>query len=89
MPFRFTKRIKIAPGLTLNLNKKSVSLTTKVGPVSHTMSTSGRDTTNVSLPGPLSYRKETRRRRNQRKIDDLQARRAAALARLDERRRGR
>ena len=63
MPLRFRKSFTIMPGLRLNINKKSVSLTTKVGPVSHTVSTSGRDTTNVSLPGPLSYRKETTRRK--------------------------
>jgi uncharacterized protein DUF4236 len=89
MALRFRKSFQILPGLKLNLNRRSVSLTTKVGPVSHTVSTSGRDTTNVSLPGPMSYRKETRRGRRQSKIDELKARRTAALARLADRRRTR
>jgi Protein of unknown function (DUF4236) len=89
MALRFRKSFEILPGLRLNLNRRSVSLTGRIGPVSHTVSTSGRDTTSVSLPGPLSYRKETRRGRKQRKIDELEARRTAALARLADRRRTR
>jgi hypothetical protein len=55
---RFTKRKSFLGGLfTLNLNKKSVSVTTKIGPVSHTRSTNGRHTTSVSGPGPASVRK--------------------------------
>jgi len=55
---RFTKRKSFLGGLfTLNLNKKSISVTTKVGPVSHTRSTNGRHTTSVSGPGPASLRK--------------------------------
>jgi Protein of unknown function (DUF4236) len=89
MALRFRKSFEILPGLRLNLNRRSVSLTGRIGPVSHTVSTSGRDTTSVNLPGPLSYRKETRRGRKQRKIDELEARRTAALARLADRRRTR
>ena len=57
---RFTKRKSFLGGLfTLNFNKKSISLTTRVGPVSHTRSTNGRHTTSVSGPGPASIRKVT------------------------------
>jgi hypothetical protein len=64
MGFTFRKRFKIMDGLYLNLGKKSASITTKVGRVSHTRSTTGRSTTSVDLPGPLGYRKTTRRRKN-------------------------
>lgn len=62
MPFTFRKKIKLFPGVSLNLNKKSVSVTTKVGRVSHTESTSGRRTTSVDIPGPVGYRKQTTRK---------------------------
>lgn len=64
MPFTFRKRIKILPGLYLNLGKKSVSLTVKAGPVSHTRSSTGRTVTSVDLPGPLGYRTSRRSRRS-------------------------
>ena len=56
MPLTFRKRIKIMPGLYINLGKTGVSVTTKVGPVSHTTGRR-RSTTSVNLPGPLGYRK--------------------------------
>lgn len=62
MPLTFRKRIKIMPGLYINLGKTGVSVTTKVGPVSHTTSRR-RSTTSVDLPGPLGYRK-TRTKKN-------------------------
>jgi hypothetical protein len=62
MGFTFRKRIKIVPGLYLNLNKRGVSFTTKVGPVSHTTGRR-RSTTSVNLPGPFGYRK-TRTKKN-------------------------
>jgi Protein of unknown function (DUF4236) len=62
MPLTFRKRIKIMPGLYINLGKTGVSVTTKVGPVSHTTGRR-RSTTSVDLPGPLGYRK-TRTKKN-------------------------
>jgi hypothetical protein len=56
MSLTFRKRIKILPGLYLNLGRTGASLTTKVGPVSHTTGRR-RSTTSVNLPGPLGYRK--------------------------------
>jgi hypothetical protein len=55
--FRYSRRIPIIPGLLYwNINARSMSLTTRVGPVSHTRSTSGRRTTSVALPGRGSLR---------------------------------
>jgi hypothetical protein len=64
MGLTFRKRIKLLPGLYLNLGKKSASITAKVGRVSHTRSTTGRTTTSVDLPGPLGYRTTSGRRKN-------------------------
>lgn len=63
MPFRFRKSFEILPGVRVNINKKSVSVTGKAGPVRYTRSTSGRDTVSADLPGPLSYRKTIMRQR--------------------------
>ena len=90
---RVNGRKSIIPGLLyLNIGKKSMSLTAKAGPVSRTYSTSGRRTTNVSLPGPLSMRdvstKASRTRKRALKLAELQERKAAALARREARRNG-
>jgi hypothetical protein len=60
MGFRFRKRIKILPGLWLNVSKSGVSTTAKVGRVRVTKG-HGRTTTSVDLPGPLGYTKTTRK----------------------------
>jgi len=58
MGLRFRKSIKIAPGLKLNINKKSIGLTFGARGFSHTINSSGRRTTTVGLPGSgLSYSK--------------------------------
>lgn len=65
MPFTFRKRIKIIPGVYVNLGKKGASVTVKVGPVSHTRGTAGTRTS-VDIPGPVGYTKRTsRKRRNE------------------------
>ena len=56
MGMRFRKRKKIAPGVRVNLNAKSASIS--IGPkgFKKTFSTSGRTTTTVGIPGTgLSY----------------------------------
>lgn len=56
MGFRFRKSKKILPGVTLNLNKKSASIS--IGPKGfrQTFSTTGKKTTTVGVPGTgLSY----------------------------------
>lgn len=56
MGLRFRKSIKIAPGLKLNLNKKSMSVTAGTRGAHVTMSSTGKKTTSVGIPGTgLSY----------------------------------
>lgn len=60
--FRFFRRSKSFGPFRLNASKSGFSLTTKIGPVSHTRSTTGRHTTSVDLPGKgPSLRKVTTR----------------------------
>ncbi|MFJ5266181.1 DUF4236 domain-containing protein [Streptomyces sp. NPDC088387] len=63
MAITFRKRIRIFPGVHLNLGRKSVSVTIKVGPFARTWSTTGRRTTSADLPGPLGWRTTRRRPR--------------------------
>jgi hypothetical protein len=54
---RFRRSIKVAPGLKLNVNKKSVSLTAGKRGAHVTVNTKGQRTTSVGAPGTgLSYR---------------------------------
>lgn len=56
MGFRFRKSIKIAPGVRLNFSQKSSSLSFGGKGFRHTISTSGRRTTSVGIPGTgISY----------------------------------
>lgn len=63
MPVTFRRSVQIFPGIRLNLNRKSWSVTIgpKHGP-KYTWSSTGRDTTSCDLPGPLGYRRSRRRR---------------------------
>jgi hypothetical protein len=64
MGFRYRKGIKIAPGLKLNLNAHSVSLTGGVPGAHLTYNSQGYRTSSVGVPGSgLSYR-STRRARS-------------------------
>ncbi|GGM12310.1 hypothetical protein GCM10010129_65420 [Streptomyces fumigatiscleroticus] len=58
MPLTFRKSFRILPGVRLNINKRSWSLTTggKNGP-RHTHSSTGRRTTSMDLPGPFGWRR--------------------------------
>jgi hypothetical protein len=51
MATRFRKTIKLAPGVNLNLNKKSASLSLGPKGLKHTISTTGRKTTTIGIPG--------------------------------------
>lgn len=64
MPITFRKSIRIFPGVTLNLNAKSVSFTFgfRGGP-RHTISSTGRRTSSMDLPGPFGWRHNHRRNR--------------------------
>ena len=55
MSLRFRKSFKIAPGVKLNLNKKSTSVTFGGKGFHHTISSSGRKTTSVGIPGTGLY----------------------------------
>lgn len=56
MGLRYRKSVKIAPGVKINFNKKSASVTVGSGRVHHTVNTNGRKTTSVNLPVKgLSY----------------------------------
>ena len=55
--FRFRKSVKIAPGLRLNINKKSVGISTGVRGARYSINSSGRRSSSVGIPGTgLSYR---------------------------------
>lgn len=56
MGLRFRKSFKVAPGVKVNLNKKSTSVTFGGKGVHHTVSSSGKKTTTVGIPGTgISY----------------------------------
>lgn len=56
MGMRFRKSKKIAPGVKVNVGKKGASVTLGAKGVHHTISTSGRKTTSVGVPGTgISY----------------------------------
>lgn len=58
MGFRFRKSIKIAPGVRLNIGKKSASISVGGRGVRHTISSTGRRTSSISIPGTgISYTK--------------------------------
>lgn len=63
MPITFRKSFRILPGVRLNINRRSWSVTVglKNGP-KWTRSSTGRDTFSTDLPGPFGYR-STRTRR--------------------------
>lgn len=56
MGLRFRKSFKIAPGVKVNLNKKSAGVTIGTKGAHYTVNTSGKRTASVGLPGTgLSY----------------------------------
>ena len=58
MGLRFRKSVKIAPGVKLNLNKKSTSISFGARGAHYTTNSAGRSTASVGLPGTgLSYSK--------------------------------
>jgi hypothetical protein len=64
MPITFRKSFRIFPGVRLNINRRSWSITLGGGPgPRHTISSTGRRTTSLDLPGPFGYRSTRRRNR--------------------------
>lgn len=57
MSLRFRKSIRLFPGVRLNLNGRSVSVTLGSGRVHETISTTGRRTTSVRIGDGLSWRR--------------------------------
>ena len=56
MGFRFRKSIKAAPGVRVNLNKKSASVSVGGKGARYTVSSTGRRTSSVGIPGTgVSY----------------------------------
>lgn len=56
MGFRFRKSVKIAPGVRLNVNKKSVGISVGGKGMRHTVNSKGQSTTTVGIPGTgVSY----------------------------------
>ncbi|MEY9964170.1 hypothetical protein ABIA33_002212 [Streptacidiphilus sp. MAP12-16] len=62
MPLRFHKSIRILPGVRLNINKRSMSITTGGKHEHLTVNTKGQRTESVDLPGPFSWRRTTTRK---------------------------
>lgn len=55
MGFRFRKSFKIAPGVRLNVGKKSASVSFGGKGVRHTISSTGRRTSSIGIPGSGLY----------------------------------
>jgi hypothetical protein len=62
--FRFRRSIRVAPGVRLNLNKRSVGLSAGIRGARVSVNSDGRSTRSVGLPGTgLYYRSQTGPRR--------------------------
>jgi Protein of unknown function (DUF4236) len=61
--FRLRRSVKVAPGVRINFNKKSVGLSLGTRGARYSVNSSGRRTTSVGIPGTgLSYRSQSRGR---------------------------
>ncbi|GAA2417277.1 hypothetical protein GCM10010420_54440 [Streptomyces glaucosporus] len=64
MAVTFRKSFRILPGVRLNIGRRSWSVTLGGGRgPRHTISSTGRRTTSIDLPGPFGYRSTRTRRR--------------------------
>ena len=71
MGLRFRKSIKIAPGVKINLNKKSTSVTFGGKGAHYTASSTGKKTASVGIPGTgISYTKTTGQSSKQKKTSE-------------------
>ena len=66
MGFRFRKSVKIAPGLKLNFNKKSVGLTMGGKGAHYTINSSGTKTASVGIPGTGLYYQDVSKKKSPR-----------------------
>ncbi|MGB7247922.1 MAG: DUF4236 domain-containing protein [Phormidesmis sp.] len=76
MGLRIKKKIKLLPGLSLNLSKSGISVSAKAGPVSWN---SRRRKTSINLPGPLSYQSASGKNRGATKADLVNIAKQAGL----------
>ena len=61
MGLRFKKSIKIAPGVKLNLNKNSTSMTFGARGAHYTVNSKGKKTASIGIPGTgISYVQSTK-----------------------------
>lgn len=64
MPLTFRKSFRILPGVRLNINRRSWSITVGGRHTPHyTRSSTGRDTVSANLPGGFGWRTTRRRDR--------------------------
>ncbi|MET8378014.1 DUF4236 domain-containing protein [Streptomyces microflavus] len=64
MPITFRKSFRILPGVRLNINRMSWSITLGAGrSPRHTISSTGRNTTSMDLPGGFGWRRTRGSRR--------------------------
>ncbi|PJE94408.1 DUF4236 domain-containing protein [Streptomyces carminius] len=64
MAVTFRKSFRILPGVRLNINRRSWSVTLGQGKgPRHTLNSAGHRTTSMNLPGPFGYRKRTTSKR--------------------------
>lgn len=76
MGFRFRKKIKILPGVSVNLSKSGASVSVKAGAVSWNSRT-GK--VGVNLPGPLYYQSDSFNTNKMTKADLVDIARQAGL----------
>lgn len=71
MGFRFRKSVKILPGVKINFNAKSASVTFGGKGAHHTISSTGKRTTSIGIPGTgISYSKTYSKRRKKVHAED-------------------
>ena len=75
MGLRFRKSVKIAPGVRLNISKKSVGISAGVKGYRKSINSSGRVTTSIGGPGTgVSYVKtenlKSKKKKGQKKSDE-------------------
>src|SRR5947208_540352 len=69
--FRFRRSVKIAPGIRLNFNRRSVGVSAGVRGARYSINSDGRRTRSVGIPGTgLSYRSQSRGSRRYASPDD-------------------
>jgi hypothetical protein len=71
MGLRFRRSLRIAPGVRLNLNRRSVGLSAGVRGARYSINSDGRRTRSVGIPGTgLSYRTQSGGRRRSNGADE-------------------